>query len=148
MARDQNTASMTRDAELRELFERYSRAALGADPTAVAAFYDASFLAAGPKGSAAFRNDDAFLAWLREVHAFNVRSGMGSMNVAAIDELPIGGGFTLATVEWEAVFERTGATPIPFRISYVLRQMPDGMKIAAYISHVDQEETMRANGLL
>ena len=66
---------MKREAKLHDFFQRYALVSLGSEPEQLAGFYDSSFLAAGPKGAAAFRNDEAFLAWLREVHAFNVRRG-------------------------------------------------------------------------
>jgi hypothetical protein len=133
---------------LRDYFRRYARVSLGPEPEKLAAFYDTSFLAAGPKGGAAFKNDAAFLAWLRELRAFNVKSGMTSMTFDAIGETPVGAGYTLARVTWAATFQRTGQTPIRFDISYLLRESEASFKVAAYIAHEDQEEVMRANGLL
>ena len=73
---------------------------------------------------------------------------MRTMTVDAVREMPVGGPYTLVAVDWAARFDRTGAMPIRFVISYLLRETPDGPKIAAYVSHEDQEETMRAHGLL
>lgn len=140
--------SPDRQAQLHEYFSRYASLALGPDAAQLAELYDASFLAAGPTGSAAFRNDESFLAWLRELHAFNARTGMTSMTVGEIHEMPVGAGYTLVTVTWAATFQRTGATPIRFTISYLLREVESGLKVAAYISHDDQEDAMRAHGLL
>lgn len=139
---------MNRDDKLREFFQRYAIASLGDAPEKLAAFYDTSFLAAGPRGGAAFNNDEAFLAWLREVHAFNEKTGMTSMTVGAVSEVPVGAGYSLVAVDWVATFRRTGETAIGFRISYLLRQAADDWKVAAYISHEHQEEAMRASGLL
>lgn len=139
---------MSREEELRAYFERYARVALGPEPEKLAGFYDASFLAAGPKGGAAFNNDASFLAWLREVHAFNVRSGMTSMAVDGVGETPVSADYALVTVTWAATFRRTGDTPIPFSISYLLRASDEGLKVAVYVSHEDQEDAMRAHGLL
>jgi hypothetical protein len=139
---------MNREEMLRDFFRRYADVSLGPEPEKLAEFYDASFLAAGPKGGAAFRNDETFLAWLQDVHAFNVRSGMTSMTVDGVSETPVGAGYTLVTADWAATFQRTGESPIRFTISYLLRQSEGTPKIAAYISHEDQEDAMRANGLL
>ena len=79
---------------------------------------------------------------------FNVTSGMTSMTVGEIHEIPVGANYTLANVAWAATFERTGATAIRFTISYLLRKAESQLKVAAYISHEDQEEAMRAHGLL
>jgi hypothetical protein len=139
---------MNREEKLRDFFQQYALVSLGPEPEKLADMYDTSFLAAGPKGGAAFKNDEAFLSWLREVHAFNARSGMTSMVVGGVEETPVGGGYTLVTVEWAATFRQTHDAPIRFRISYLLRQSEEGLKVAAYISHEDQEDVMRARGLL
>jgi hypothetical protein len=139
---------MSREETLRDYFQRYARVSLGPEPEKLADFYDTSFLAAGPKGGAAFKNDESFLAWLRELRAFNVKSGMTSMAVDGIGETPVGAGYTLVTVAWAATFQRSGDTPIRFTISYLLRESEASLKVAAYISHEDQEDLMRANGLL
>ena len=133
---------------LREFFGRYALVSIGPEPEKLADFYDASFLAAGPRGGAAFRNDEEFLKWLREVHAFNVKSGMTSLSVGRIAQTPVSPEYTLVTVGWAALFHRTGDAPIRFDISYLLRRAEDGWKVAAYISHEDQEDAMRAHGLL
>ena len=139
---------LSRQEKLHEYFVRYASLAVGPDPAKLAELYDASFLAAGPKGGTAFKNDESFLAWLRELHAFNVRTGMTSMTVSEIGEMPVGAGYTLVTVTWAATFQRTGTSPIRFTISYLLREAESQLKVAAYISHEDQEEAMRAHGLL
>jgi len=139
---------MSREDVLRDFFRRYARVSLGPEPETLADFYDTSFLVAGPKGGAAFKNDESFLAWLRELRLFNVKSGMTSMAVDGIGETPVGGGYTLVTVTWAATFQRTGDTPIRFSISYLLRESEASLKVAAYISHEDQEDAMRAHGLL
>jgi hypothetical protein len=133
---------------LRDYFERYARTSLGPDPEQLAGFYDASFVAAGPKGSAAFTNDASFRAWLREVHAFNQKSGMSALSVDGVRETPISADFLLATVTWAATFRKTGDAPIRFDISYLLRTSGERPLIAAYVSHEDQEDAMRAHGLL
>jgi len=139
---------MHREERFRDFFRRYALVSLGPEPEKLADFYDTSFLAAGPKGGAAFRNDEDFLKWLRGVHEFNAKSGMTSMSAGTTDETSISADYTLVTVEWAATFERTGETMLRFKISYLLREFADGWKVAAYISHEDQEEAMRAHGLL
>jgi hypothetical protein len=136
----------SREKQLRDYFQRYGGVTLGSEPEQLAQFYEPSFLAAGPKGGAAFKNDESFLAWARELHASNVKSGLTSMAVEEIAETPVSAGYTLVTVKWAATFRRTGETPIQFSISYLLRES-GSLKVAAYISHEDQEEVMRAKGL-
>jgi hypothetical protein len=139
---------MTRQERLSDFFRQYARVSLGPKPEKLADSYDTSFLAAGPKGGAAFKNDESFLAWLREVHTFNARSGMTSMTVGTVAETPISAEYSLVTVGWAATFQQTGDSPVRFSISYLLRESGDSWKVAAYISHDDQEDEMRRRGLL
>jgi hypothetical protein len=139
---------MNRNERLREFFRGYSLASLGPEPERLADLYDASFLAAGPKGGAAFKNDESFLAWLRQVNAGNRQSGMTAMEVDEVVETPLSDAYSIATVTWAATFRKTGDEPIRFRISYILRQTDDTLKVAAYISHEDEEEAKKAHGLL
>ena len=71
------------------------------------------------------------------------------MTVGEIGETPFGAGYSLVTVTWAAAatFQRTGDVPIRFGISSLLRQSEAGVRVAAYVSHEDQEDAMRAHGL-
>ncbi|MCC6237617.1 MAG: hypothetical protein IT299_08590 [Dehalococcoidia bacterium] len=139
---------MTRQGELVAFFERYAATSMGAVPQDLAACYDTSFLAAGPQGGAAFQNDEAFLGWLQQVHDFNEGAGMTALEVVAVGETPISNEYVLASVRWGARFRVTGDEVIEFEISYLLRVDGDSFKVAAYVSHEDQEAVMRERGLL
>lgn len=143
-----HSRNQNRQEQLHDFFREYAALSLGGDPASLAGRYEASFLAAGPKGAAAFKNDETFLSWLRELHEFNAQTGMTSMSVDEVHEIPVGAGYSLATVSWAATFDRTGAAPIRFKISYLLHDVASRPRIAAYISHDDQEDVMRAHGLL
>ena len=52
------------------------------------------------------------------------------------------------TLTWAATFQRTGDIPIRFSISYLLHESEASLKVAAYISHEDQEDVMRPHGLV
>jgi hypothetical protein len=139
---------MNRDDQLLEYFRRYATVSLGPEPEKLAQFYDQSFLVAGPKGGAAFPNDAAFLDWLRQVKDYNVGTGMTSIAAEAVDQIQVSADYTLVAVRWAATFQKSGDVPIRFSISYLLRGSESGYKIAAYISHEDQEDVMRAHGVL
>ena len=49
---------------------------------------------------------------------------------------------------WAATISADWRYPVRFRISYFLRESAASLKVAADISHEDQEDVMRANGLL
>jgi hypothetical protein len=139
---------MSSEPSLRRLFEEYASTSLGPAPEELARFYGDSFLVAGPGGSAAFQNDDQFLAWLSQVHEFNEQAGMRSLEVVSVAETPVSHEYSLVRVEWGARFLKTGDELIQFEISYLLRLTQETPKIVAYISHEDQEEVMKARGLL
>ncbi|MPZ47795.1 MAG: hypothetical protein GEU75_00490 [Dehalococcoidia bacterium] len=133
---------------LEQFFHDYANASMAGDPAAIAAFYAESFVAAGPKGSAAFQNDDKFLDWLRQLHDFNQQTGMRAMEVVSVSDSAISEHYILARVGWGAKFEKTGDELISFDISYILYTAPETPKIVAYISHEDQEDQMRQLNLL
>jgi hypothetical protein len=140
---------MRDDDELEFFFRAYGAAAFGPTPELVASFYAESFIAAGPRGSAVFKNDEQFIAWLGEMRQFNERSGMTAMTVVSVNERRLlSERHQLVTVEWGARFEKTGNRLNTFRISYLLERSNDSWKILAYISEKDQEQEMRALGLL
>ena len=74
---------------LKRFFEAYSEASMSSDPTVLASLYADAFIATGPTGSAAFKNDEQFLAWLGQVCEFNQRVGMGSLEVVSIYEMSV-----------------------------------------------------------
>jgi hypothetical protein len=133
---------------LKPFFEAYSESSMSSNPTALASHYADAFIASGPTGSAAFNNDEQFLAWLGQVCEFNQRVGMGSLEVVSIHETPISDHHAFATVEWGARFEKTGDERICFEISYLLRFSEAKPLILAYISHEDQQDVMKARGII
>ncbi len=139
---------MSRQDRLATFFRQYAATSMGAAPEELAACYDSSFVAAGPEGGAAFQNDEAFRRWLQQVHDFNERAGMTALEVVAVRETPVSEAYVLATVRWGARFRTTGDERIEFEISYLLRLDGDAFRVAAYVSHEDQEAAMRAHGLV
>jgi hypothetical protein len=136
------------DDALKLFFDGYAKASMGPDPEAVADHYASDFVTSGPTGSAAFRNDEKFLAWLRQVHDFNQQSGMQSLEVVSVSQVPIEDHHALATVEWGTTFVKTAEEQIRFQISYLVQLLDGRPVILAYVSHQDQEEVMKARGLI
>ena len=104
-----------------QLFLAYAAAAAGGDAQATAAFYAPCFIAAGPKGTACFPNDEQFLAWLRQVYAFNEKSGMEALSVVSVAASPLGEHFA-------AVMDRRAwpAVPTFHRLHSARRNEPGG----------------------
>jgi hypothetical protein len=143
-----STSSPTAGADLRAFFEQYARLSMDDDPGALAALYAPTFLAGGPAGSQSFANDSRFLAWLADVRNFNRSHGMRSMEPLAVDAQVLSPRHVLATVTWGATFEKTQDQVISFRIAYLLEGEGKAWRVLAYISEADQEQEMKAGGLL
>jgi len=54
----------------------------------------------------------------------------------------------LAQVRWSARFEKTGDRAIEFEIAYLIERAGDAWRVLGYVSERDQEEEMRALGLV
>ena len=133
---------------IEQFFTRYAALSMGEDERALAAMYAPSFFVAGPKGSMTFANDAAFLDYLVRVRAFNREHGMCSVSPVAVREKALSPLHVLAQVRWSARFEKTGARAIEFEIAYLLERAGESWRVLGYISETDQEEEMRALGLL
>lgn len=131
-----------------EFFARYAALSMGDDDRALAALYAPSFLVAGPKGSATFANDGRFLEWLAQVRAFNRQHGLQAISPAAVRETSLSPLHVLAHVRWSARFGKTGDRTIEFEIAYLLERAEESWRVLGYVSARDQEEEMRALGLL
>lgn len=132
---------------MQDFFERYASVSLTGSPEELAGFYASGFAMAGPRGVYGGLNDERFLGWLGHVQAFNRESGMKSLRPVAVPyEVVVGPDHRLVTVRWGACFDATGDREIEFEVSYLLQM--DGPRIVASVSHEDQEERMRAEGLL
>jgi hypothetical protein len=134
--------------ELMAFFQRYADASIHGEPPAMAALYGPTFLVAGPKGSAAFTNDEKFLRWLSDLHTFNARQGMTSMTPVTANGSQLTPIHVLARVTWAARFATTGTRDITFDISYVLERSGDSWKVLGYFSETDQEDEMKKLDLL
>jgi hypothetical protein len=131
-----------------QFFAHYAALSMGDDAQGLAALYAPSFFVAGPKGSMTFANNAQFLDWLAEVRAFNRQHGMKALSPAAVRQTVLSPLHVLAQVGWSARFEKTGTRAIEFEIAYLIELAGETWRILGYISARDQEEEMRALGLL
>ena len=131
-----------------QFFARYASLSMGDDDRALAAVYAPSFFVGGPQGSMTFANDARFVEWLAQVRAFNRQHGMRALSPAAVRPTVLSPLHVLAQVRWSTQFEKTGARAIEFEIAYLLERDGESWRVLGYISERDQEEEMRALGLL
>jgi len=129
-------------------FRHYAALSMGDDDGALAAMYAPSFFVAGPKGSWTFVNDAQFLDWLARVRAFNREHGMHALSPAAVRETVLSPLHVLAQVLWSVRFEKAGPRAIEFEIAYLIELAGESWRVLGYVSARDQEEEMRALGLL
>jgi hypothetical protein len=129
-------------------FAHYAALSMSDDDRVLAAVYAPSFFVAGPKGSRTFVNDARFLDWLAHVRAFNRQHGMRAVSPAAVRETVLSPLHVLAQVRWSARFEKTGPRAIEFEIAYLMELAGESWRVLGYVSARDQEEEMRALGLL
>ena len=133
---------------LAEWFTRYGAFSTGDDTRLLASLYAPSFFVAGPKGSMTFANDDRFLDWLAQIRVFNQQRGLREVTPAAVRETALSPIHVLAQVRWSARFEKTGPRAIEFEIAYLMERVEESWRVLGYVSERDQEEEMRAQGLL
>ena len=131
-----------------QFFTQYAALSMGDDHPALAAMYAPSFFVAGPRGSMTFANDAQFLDWLARVRAFNRQHHMHAVSPVAVRETVLSPLHVLAQVRWSARFEKTGARATEFEIAYLMERVGESWRVLGYISASDQEEEMRALGLL
>ena len=82
------------------------------------------------------------------MRAFNRQHGMRGLSPAAVRETVLSPLHLLAQVRWRVEFEKTGARAIEFEIAYLMERAGESWHLLGYISERDQEEEMRALGLL
>lgn len=128
-------------------FEAYARHTTQAQAEQLAAMYGEGFVAAGPRGSYAAKNDEAFICWLHEIFRLNQNSGMVAMRPVHCQPVDISPHYQLVKVRWAASFA-SRQDEIEFDISYLIFVAEAEPKIVGYVSHEDQQERMRREGLL
>ena len=89
-----------------------------------------------------------FLDWLAHVRVFNRPHGMRALSPAAVRETVLSPMHVLAQVRRSARFGKTGDRATEFEIAYLIELAGDSWRVLGYVSARDQEEEMRALGLL
>jgi hypothetical protein len=70
------------------------------------------------------------------------------LSVVAVRETVLSPLHVLAQVRWSVRFDKTGDRAIEFEIAYLVERAEDAWHILGYVAARDQEEEMRALGLL
>ena len=90
---------MDRDSTIENFFETYASVSMKSEPEPHSNLYADEFIAAGPSGSAVYKNDDQFLEWLKQAYAFNKKTGMESIQVISVHNNPISKQYSVVVKE-------------------------------------------------
>jgi hypothetical protein len=140
----------TRDERIRAFFLRYQEGANTFDPDLVTSQFTSHFMDAGPRGVMTFENDERFAQAVREREPFMRGIGFRDAKVLEIEPTTLSDNYSLVRVRWSMWFAPDGRDDLvaEFLIDYLVSITDEAIKVAAYISHDDEEETMRQYGLI
>jgi ketosteroid isomerase-like protein len=136
---------------IREFFEEYAKATSAGDVAIVAGAYFDTYIEAAPAGVVGYKVDADYRRQLKVKNAA-LRDKLGftsaKLTIASITEFAPG--HYLVEADWTMEFERQKAQRMrsTFRISYLLRLADPGPVILAYVSHEDEEEKMKRDGVI
>lgn len=133
--------------KLEHLFDQYEQAADRLDMETIAGFYADNFISAGPKGNIA-QSKIEFVKKAPQARDFYRNVGQKSTRIVSKQISPVSNEYTMVVVHWGMTFEKTGNKLIEFSISYLIDETGEDPKIILYISHEDEEETMKKLELL
>jgi len=61
--------------------------------------------------------------------------------------MPICNEYSMVVVRWGVTFDKTGAKPVEFDVTYIVQETGTDPKIILFISHEDEEAAMKKLGL-
>ncbi len=125
------------DAFFADYTDSYNQA-LGDDPDfeRIRGYFTDQFLAAGPDGVQAARNDDVFLAQLKEGYRFYQAIRTRRMDLRRVEVTPIDDGHAMARVSYAAHYARPpgDSVIIDFDVTYLLETFGHRPRIFAFIA--------------
>lgn len=138
---------------VRRFFDRYAdlfnRALAGeADMAEVAALYAPAFIAAGPAGVMAGKNDAGFRDVMAQGYARYRAMGTKGMRVRGVGLSPIDAHHGVARVAWTATYARPGRADvtIDFEVGYLVQLLGGDPQVFGWVAG-DEEALLRRHGL-
>lgn len=131
-----------------DFFTAYARASLGNDAGIIAKCYAENFMVAGPAGSMCYKNDEKFIAWLKNMFQVNRKLGMQDMKLIKVTTRPVGEFYTQAQVRWGAAYLKDPNDLIEFEITYILQHVNNDYKIIMYVTHENEEDVLKEKGVI
>jgi hypothetical protein len=134
------------DKRVEKLFADYGKAFSALALQKTAQLYADDFIAAGPKGIISQKRDE-FLKNADKAAEFYRSVGQEKAEIRSMKETWFSPHYVMVTIHWAAHF-KTLEKPAEFDVSYLVQLTEKDPKIILFISHEDEEETMRELGLL
>lgn len=136
--------------KIEQFFARYEEGANSFDPDVVCAQYTAEFLGGGPSGVTCGRNDQSLRLAIVQRQAFFQKIGFKRAKILRVEETALDARYTMAKIHWHMAFEKQPGRQLDFEffITYFLFDSGDGLKVAFWISHDDEQKVMRDAGLI
>jgi len=131
---------------LDRLFKQYEKAFDKLDLRTIADFYADTFISAGPKGTIA-QSKKEFVEMAGEAADFYRSVGQNSARIVSKRIMPICNLYSMVVIRWGVTFEKTGAKPVEFDVTYIVQETGVDPRIILFISHDDEEEAMKRLGL-
>jgi len=134
------------DKRIEKLFADYGKSFSALELQNTARLYADEFIAAGPKGIISQTREE-FLKNAGTAADFYRSVGQKSAKALSLKETWYGKDYAMVTIHWGVSFE-TLDKPVEFDVSYLVQLTDSEPRIILFISHEDEEETMKELGLL
>jgi len=134
------------DQRIQKLFADYGKSFSALALQNTAQLYADNFIAAGPKGIISQTRSE-FIKNAETAADFYRSVGQERAEAKSMKETWFSDNYVMVTVHWAVSF-KTLDKPAEFDVSYLVQLTGDEPKIILFISHEDEQETMKSLGVL
>jgi hypothetical protein len=134
------------DKRIEKLFADYGKSFSALQLQNTARLYADGFIAAGPKGIIS-QTRDAFVKNAEKAADFYRSVGQERAEAKSMKETWFSDNYVMVTVRWAVTFKSLDK-PAEFDVSYLVQLTDKDPKIILFISHEDEQETMKKLGVL
>ena len=134
------------DKRVAKLFAEYGKSFSTLALQNTAHLYAKDFIAAGPRGVIS-QTRDAFIENAAKAAEFYRSVGQQKAEAKSMTETWFSDNYVMVTIHWAVSF-KTLDKPAEFDVSYLVQLTEDEPRIILFISHEDEQETMKKLGLL
>lgn len=133
------------DPRIEKLFADYGKSFSALEMRRIAGLYAEQFVAAGPKGVIS-QGRAEFLSNADKAAEFYRSVGQESATLLSARETWFGPSYVMVAIHWGVRFKSLPDL-VEFDVSYLVQLTDEAPKIILFISHEDEQETMRKLGL-